>query len=159
MRKDLGTLLNQLIVEARDLANRQQQIEKRFFELDTEIQQLLSARRSDESTNLDSEYLEKYRFEFDYVFPSLPDLADWRGHLLDENHYILCEVWNNGDGGGNWDVWHNGEARWAIEAQAVTEFPPVSKVENSGKAAATELAPMDAWIARVIGNARGNLGR
>lgn len=158
MRKDLGNLLNQIIVEARELATRQQLITKRFIQLNAEIQELLSARRS-ESTNLDSEDLDKYRFEFDYVFPSLPDLADWRGHLLDENHYILCEVWNNGDGGGNWYVWHDGEARWGIESQAVTEFPPASEVTGAGKTAATQLAPMDAWIAKVIGNSLGQIER
>ncbi len=159
MRKQLGNLVNELIVEARDLAARKQLIEKRFFELDTEIQELLSARRSQESSNSDYDQLDKYRFEFDYVFPSLPDLADWRGHLLDEESYILCEVWNNGDGGGNFYVWHNGEARWAIESQAVIEFAPASKVEGAGKQSATELAPMDAWIAKVIGNSLGQLGR
>lgn len=159
MKKDLGNAVNDLIVEISRLAASKQMIEHKQVELAAEIHDLLSARRSNVVTDSDSEDLGSFRFEFNYFLEPETIGKDWRGYLLDEEGYIVCEVWNNGDGPGNFYVWHNGEARWAIEAQAVTQFPPASKVEGAGKTEATELAPMDAWIAKVIGNARGNLGR
>lgn len=91
-----------------------------------------------------------YRFEFDYVFPSLPELADWRGHVLDENGYIVCEVWNNGDGAGNFYVWHNGEARWHIEDEALRAYTGDDETKMEYYRETDMVSPMDNWITELI---------
>lgn len=64
------------------------------------------------------------------------DEAVWMAEVLDDEGYLVCEVWNNGDNGGNFYVWHNGTARYGIEAQAIEDYPDSD-------------APMDDWIANL----------
>ena len=61
------------------------------------------------------------------------DDADWMAEITDHDDYLVCEIWNNGDGGGNFYIWHDGVSRWGIEAEAVEKHPDAD-------------SPMDAWI-------------
>jgi hypothetical protein len=87
-----------------------------------------------------------YRFEQDYTLHDPSDTATWRGCVLDDDNYIVCEVWSNGDGGGNFYVWHNGEARWGIEEEAIAKYTGEDAEQSSIARELGDLAPMDAWI-------------
>ena len=87
-----------------------------------------------------------YRFELDYTLHDPNDTASWRGHVLDEDGYIVVEVWNNGDQGGNFYVWHNGEARWGIEDEAIRNFTGEDDNKMEYYRSVDVIAPMDIWI-------------
>jgi hypothetical protein len=82
----------------------------------------------------------------DYTLLDPNDTAAWRGNVLDEDRYIVCEVFNNADEGGNFYIWHNGEARWGIEAEALAAYAGEDNEAMAIYREAGILAPMDAWI-------------
>jgi hypothetical protein len=65
-------------------------------------------------------------------------IADWDGQVVDEDGFIIFECWNNGDDGGNFYIWHDRDAKWAIERDACERFPSER--------------PMDEWLAELKGN-------
>jgi hypothetical protein len=88
----------------------------------------------------------KLRFEPDYNLFDPSDTATWRGHVLDDEGFVVCEVWNNGDGGGNWYVWHDAELRWGIEEDAIKAYAGEDQDKMTIYKETNDLAPMDAWI-------------
>ena len=82
----------------------------------------------------------------DYTLHDPNDTAVWRGNVLDEDNYIVCEVFNNGDQGGNFYIWHNGEARWGIEQEALEAYAGEDNEAMAIYREAGIIAPMDAWI-------------
>lgn len=73
-----------------------------------------------------------YRFEDDEVFPVIEADKSWHGELIDDQGYVVAEVWNNGDGGDNFYVWHDVTQAYGIEADAIDRFKTAT--------------PMDDWI-------------
>jgi hypothetical protein len=90
-----------------------------------------------------------YKLVYDYLLHDPTDLANWRAHVLDEEGFIVCEVWNNGYGGGNFYVWHNAEARWAIEDEALRDFTGDDKEKMDYYRHGFTDDAMDAWIERL----------
>lgn len=90
-----------------------------------------------------------YKLVYDYLLSDPTNLASWRAHVLDDEGYIVCEVWNNGDGPGNWYAWHNGEARWAIEEEALRDYTGDDPTKMSELKSAGDTTAMDAWIERL----------
>lgn len=90
-----------------------------------------------------------YKLVYDYLLADPSDLASWRAHVLDEDDFIVCEVWNNGYGGGNFYAWHNAEARWFIEEQALRDYTGDDQTKMAYYRE-TDIAPaMDSWIERL----------
>jgi hypothetical protein len=73
-----------------------------------------------------------YRFEYDETLPDYQVSDSWHGEVIDSDGYVVAEVWNNDDGGGNFYLWHDATQAYGIEADAIARF--ASK------------APMDDWI-------------
>lgn len=69
----------------------------------------------------------------DWLLSNEGDKAVWQAELLDDNNYLVCEVWNNGDDGSNFYVWHDMPARWGIHAEVSAKYP---EAEHA----------MDVWI-------------
>lgn len=90
-----------------------------------------------------------YKLVYDYLLNDPSDLAYWRAHVLDDEGYIVCEVWNNGYGGNNFYAWHDAEARWAIEEEALRDYTGDDPTKMSEHKLADDTAPMDAWIERL----------
>lgn len=96
-----------------------------------------------------------YRFEYENA-PDLNPLTTeaWHGNVLDEDGYIVCEVWNNGLGIGNFYAWHNGEARWGIEEEAMREYTGDDDTMAQHIREADPYAPLDAWVERLMREAK-----
>lgn len=95
-----------------------------------------------------------YVFEPIILEPELEDTADWRGLIYNDEGYIVLEVWNSGDQGGNFYIWQDYDARWEIEHEALQNYSgdDNAKMEQYREAGIT--APMDAWIEE-LRNAQG----
>lgn len=90
-----------------------------------------------------------YRFETDEFFT---DAESWRGEIVDnETGFVVCEVWNNGDGGDNFYVWQDVDARWEIEDQAIRNYTGEDDTKGEYYRAVDVVAPMDAWIEELRG--------
>ena len=70
------------------------------------------------------------------------DSADWQVEVTDENSYLVCEVWNTGDGGGNFYAWHDIRLLYQLRDEALERFPDAE-------------SPMDALIESML-NAQEN---
>ena len=92
-----------------------------------------------------------YKFVMDYTLHDPSDTAVWRGHVLDDEEFIVCEVWNNGDGGGNFYAWHNAEARWSIEDEAIRNFTGEDEQKMEYYRLVDTDSPMDVWIEELRG--------
>lgn len=42
----------------------------------------------------------------------------WHGEIVDNDGFVIAEVWDNGDGGGNFYVWQDAVQRREIEDEA-----------------------------------------
>lgn len=51
--------------------------------------------------------------EYDFI----PDGA-WHGEVIDDNGFVIAEVWHNGDSSGNFYLWHDAIHRREIEGMA-----------------------------------------
>lgn len=86
-----------------------------------------------------------YRFERSDLDPT--DVSVWRGEVIDNlEGNVVVEVWNNGDNGGNFYVWHDADARWAIEDEALRAYTGDDETKMDYYRQVDIVAPMDAWI-------------
>jgi hypothetical protein len=78
--------------------------------------------------------LENYRLlDADWLLSNEGDKAVWQAELVDDNNFLVCEVWNNGDDGGNFYVWHEMQTRWGLYDAVKAKYPDAEH-------------PMDLWI-------------
>ena len=47
-----------------------------------------------------------YRFEYDETLPDYQAQGSWHGEVIDTDGYVVAEVWNNNDDGGNFYLWY-----------------------------------------------------
>ena len=140
--------LKGLVSQLSDLARRQQKIEDEAQDLKKLIRDRLSLVAFDNPDPPEFD-LPNYTFQFETIFDPEPHSQSWSGRLSDSGRYIICEVYNNGEGGGNFYIWHNEEAKWGIEAEAKREFPEIG-LHRSGHSEPTDIPALDAWLFRVI---------
>jgi len=73
-----------------------------------------------------------YRFEDDESLDAYQADNSWHGELIDDQGFVVAEVWNNGDNGGNFYLWHDTTQAYGIEADVIDRYKTA--------------APMDDWI-------------
>lgn len=95
-----------------------------------------------------------YRFEYEATSLASIEPNAWQGMVLDEEGYIVCDVWNNGLGMGNFYAWHNGEARWGIEEEAMREYTGDDDAKAALIRESDPYAPLDAWVERLMREAK-----
>lgn len=81
----------------------------------------------------------------------IAETASWRGEVIDPDGFVVLEVWNNGDGGGNYYVWHDPDARWEIEDQAIRDFTGEEESKMDYYRSIDVESPMDYWIEELRG--------
>lgn len=84
-----------------------------------------------------------YRFETDHFFT---DADSWRGEVIDEEGFVVCEVWNNGDAGHNFYVWQDPDVRWFIEDQALRNYTGEDEHKMEYYRTTDVFTPLDYWI-------------
>ena len=140
--------LEGLVVKLSELAWKQQKIEDESRALKSRMRNQLSQEACD-NPDPPEFVLPTYSFEFLTIFEPEPEFRSWSGRLLDSERYIICEIFNNGDGVGNYYIWYREEAKWGIEAEAKREFPEIG-VGSGEQDSRAKTPPLDAWLARVM---------